>query len=46
VIGEVTARTVERGDFRVDIVPETYTLKGMVDAIQAFFDADRSAGPG
>jgi uroporphyrinogen-III synthase len=46
VIGEVTARAVERGDFRVDIVPETYTLKGLVDAIQAFFDADRSAGPG
>jgi uroporphyrinogen-III synthase len=43
VIGEVTARAVERGDFRVDIVPETYTLKGMVDAVQAFFAADRSA---
>ncbi|HSE14580.1 MAG TPA: uroporphyrinogen-III synthase [Candidatus Deferrimicrobium sp.] len=46
VIGEVTARAVERRDFRVDIVPETYTLKGMVDAIQAFFAAHRSAGPG
>ncbi|OGR15451.1 MAG: hypothetical protein A2559_10060 [Deltaproteobacteria bacterium RIFOXYD2_FULL_66_9] len=45
VIGEVTARAVERGDFRVDIVPETYTLKGMVDAIQAFFAARRSADP-
>ena len=39
VIGEVTARAVERRDFRVDIVPETYTLKGMVDAIKAFFAA-------
>ncbi|HAM32591.1 MAG TPA: hypothetical protein DDX05_05635 [Deltaproteobacteria bacterium] len=46
VIGEVTARAVERRDFRVDIVPETYTLKGMVDAVQAFFAAHRSAGQG
>jgi len=45
VIGEVTARAVQRKDFRVDIVPETYTLKGMVDAVQAFFSAHRSAGP-
>lgn len=45
VIGEVTARAVERRDFRVDIVPETYTLKGMVDAVQAFFDGHRPAGP-
>ena len=45
VIGEVTARAVEQRDFRVDIVPETYTLKGMVDAVQAFFTAHRSAGP-
>jgi uroporphyrinogen-III synthase len=45
VIGEVTARDVERRDFRVDIVPETYTLKGMVDAVQAFFAAYRSADP-
>jgi len=45
VIGEVTARAVERKDFRVDIVPETYTLKGMVDAVQAHFDDHRSAGP-
>jgi uroporphyrinogen-III synthase len=37
VIGEVTARAVQRRDFRVDIMPETYTLKGMVDAIQASF---------
>jgi uroporphyrinogen-III synthase len=45
VIGEVTARAVERRDFRVDIVPEMYTLKGMVDAVQAFFAAHRSADP-
>ncbi len=37
VIGEVTARAVRERDFRVDIVPETYTLKAMVDAIEAFF---------
>ena len=46
VIGEVTARAVERRDFRVDIMPETYTLKGMVDAVRAFFAAHRSADPG
>jgi uroporphyrinogen-III synthase len=45
VIGEVTAQAVKRRDFRVDIVPETYTLKGMVDAVQAFFAAHRSADP-
>ena len=44
-IGEVTARAVERMDFRVDIMPETYTLKGMMDAVQAFFAAHRSADP-
>jgi uroporphyrinogen III methyltransferase/synthase len=37
VIGEVTRRAVEQREFRVDIVPETYTLKGMVDAAAAYF---------
>ena len=37
VIGEVTARAVEKRQFRVDIVPERYTLKGMVDAAAAYF---------
>jgi uroporphyrinogen-III synthase len=46
VIGEVTARAVERRDFRVDIVPETYTLKAMVDAVRTFYAAHRSADPG
>ncbi len=41
VIGEVTARAVRSRDFRVDIVPETYTLKAMVDAIEGFFTAGR-----
>jgi uroporphyrinogen-III synthase len=35
VIGEVTARAVERRKFAVDIMPETYTLDGMVEAIAA-----------
>jgi len=39
VIGEVTAQAVKQREFRVDIVPETYTLKAMVDAIAAYFDA-------
>ncbi len=43
VIGEVTAEAVRARDFRVDIMPETYTLKGMVDAIEARFRADRTA---
>jgi uroporphyrinogen-III synthase len=37
VVGQVTARAVRERDFRVDIVPETYTLKAMVDAIEAYF---------
>jgi uroporphyrinogen-III synthase len=43
VIGEVTAEAVRAGDFRVDIVPETYTLRGMVDAIEGYFRVDRMA---
>jgi uroporphyrinogen-III synthase len=35
VIGEVTARAVARKHFAVDIMPETYTLDGMVEAIAA-----------
>lgn len=45
VIGEVTRRAVERREFRVDIVPETYTLKGMVDAAAAFFARHPTAAP-
>lgn len=33
VIGEVTARAVAEKKFAVDIMPETYTLVGMVEAI-------------
>ena len=36
-IGEVTARAVEAREFSVDIMPETYTLKALMDAIEAFF---------
>ena len=35
VIGEVTARAVTERNFRVDIMPEKYTLEGMLDAIGA-----------
>jgi uroporphyrinogen III methyltransferase/synthase len=41
VIGEVTARAVRARDFKVDIVPETYTLKAMMDAIEAYFSDGR-----
>ena len=45
VIGEVTRRAVLRREFRVDIMPETYTLKGMVDAAAAFFARRGAAAP-
>jgi uroporphyrinogen-III synthase len=35
VIGEVTARAVAERNFEVDIMPEKYTLDGMVEAIAA-----------
>ncbi len=41
VIGEVTARAVRARDFKVDIVPETYTLKAMMDAIETYFPDGR-----
>ena len=41
VIGEVTARAVRARDFQVDIVPETYTLKAMIDAIETYFPDGR-----
>jgi uroporphyrinogen-III synthase len=34
-IGEVTARAVAKKKFAVDIMPEKYTLEGMVEAIEA-----------
>jgi uroporphyrinogen III methyltransferase/synthase len=45
VIGEVTRRAVLRREFRVDIMPETYTLRGMVDAAAAFFARRGAAAP-
>ena len=45
VIGEVTARAVEKRQFRVDIVPETYTLRGMVDAVAAYFAREGTTAP-
>jgi uroporphyrinogen III methyltransferase/synthase len=37
VIGEVTARAVASRKFAVDIMPEKYTLDGMVEAMAASF---------
>jgi uroporphyrinogen III methyltransferase/synthase len=37
VIGEVTARAVAERNLSVDIMPEKYTLLGMVEAIEARF---------
>ncbi len=44
VIGEVTARTVAERNFRVDIIPEKYTLEGMLDAIEARLAVEPSRG--
>lgn len=37
VIGEVTMRAVQERDYPVDIVPKTYTLAGMLEAIEGYF---------
>jgi len=37
-IGEVTARAVRAMEFNVDIMPATYTLKALMEAVEAFFD--------
>ena len=37
VIGEVTARTVRERNVPVDIMPETFTLAGMLEAIEEHF---------
>ena len=41
VIGEVTARTVRAREFNVDIMPETYTLEALMDAVEAFFAKEK-----
>jgi uroporphyrinogen-III synthase len=46
VIGEVTARAVAKKKFAVDIMPEKYTLEGMVEAIEArLASANPDGGP-
>jgi uroporphyrinogen-III synthase len=37
VIGEVTMRAVKERGYPVDIMPETYTLAGMLEAIEGHF---------
>ncbi len=44
VIGEVTARAVAEKKFAVDIMPEKYTLDGMVEAIAARLDSQSRDG--
>ena len=39
-IGEVTARAVRAREFNVDIMPEAYTLKSLMDAVEAFFSKE------
>lgn len=44
VIGAVTAKAVEERDYRVDIMPETFTLAGMLEAIEAHFASSSRGG--
>ncbi|MCL1925689.1 MAG: uroporphyrinogen-III synthase [Syntrophorhabdaceae bacterium] len=41
VIGEVTARAVKEREFSVDIMPETYTLKALMGAVEVFFSKEK-----
>jgi uroporphyrinogen III methyltransferase/synthase len=46
VIGEVTRRAVAERNYLVDIVPETFTLAGMLEAIEGHFASpSRGGGP-
>lgn len=44
VIGEVTARAVAERNCRVDIMPEAYTLAGMLGAIETYFATPSRGG--
>jgi len=44
VIGKVTARAVEERNYGVDIMPETFTLAGMLEAIEAHFASSSRGG--
>ncbi|MGA7105226.1 MAG: uroporphyrinogen-III synthase [Candidatus Deferrimicrobiaceae bacterium] len=44
VIGEVTARAVKERNYPVDIMPETFTLAGMLEAIEAHLASPSRGG--
>lgn len=44
VIGDVTARAVRERNYPVDIMPETFTLAGMLEAIDAHFASSSRGG--
>ncbi len=44
VIGEVTAGAVRERNYPVDIMPETFTLAGMLEAIEAHFASPSRGG--
>ncbi len=44
VIGDVTARAVRERNYPVDIMPETFTLAGMLEAIDAHFASPSRGG--
>jgi len=44
VIGDVTARAVRERNYSVDIMPETFTLAGMLEAIDAHFASPSRGG--
>jgi uroporphyrinogen-III synthase len=35
-IGPITAATASEHGFHVDIMPQTYTVEGLIDALEAF----------
>jgi uroporphyrinogen-III synthase len=44
VIGDVTAKAVEERNYSVDIMPETFTLAGMLEAIDTHFASPSRGG--
>jgi uroporphyrinogen-III synthase len=44
VIGEVTAKAVKERNYAVDIMPETFTLAGMLEAIEAHLASPSRGG--
>ncbi len=44
VIGPITAKAVREANFEVDVIPEEYTMPGMIEALKAYFSKSSKAG--